>query len=251
MSCRGGVGHGRHSYGWDRVGHGRRSRLCRSSAGRRLSDPGSARLRRGAVHRRLRHPGHRLCRACSRAGMEAGTREPRTGVQRGASGSHDRRPDLRSDGRQDRSPPHHPRKRAGVRHRDAAHRVRGGHDLADRVARSDRSWSRRCNAQCDCADLRVQPASPPRHHGHDHVRRLFDRCGPGRAAGSRHDPRFRLALGVPRRRPRAAAASAFPLQGVARVDPVPGDDGRPRPRGGEPPAKDGPGGYPSPAMPNS
>ena len=54
-------------------------------------------------------------------------------------------------------------------------------------------------------DVGVQSASPPRHHGDDHVLRLLGRRGARRPAGGGADPAIRLALGVCRRRRRAAA----------------------------------------------
>ena len=57
-------------------------------------------------------------------------------------------------------------------------------------------------------DVGVQSAAPPRHHGHDHVLRLLDRRGARRPARGGPDPALRLALGVHRRRHRAAVAGA-------------------------------------------
>ena len=57
---------------------------------------------------------------------------------------------------------------------------------SDRRPLSDRPRSRRRDAQRDCADVRVQPASPPRHHGDDHVLRIFGGRGRSAACWRRH-----------------------------------------------------------------
>ena len=73
-------------------------------------------------------------------------------------------------------------------------------------------------------DLRVQSAPPPRHHGDDHVLRLFGRRRARRLARRGADSAIRLALGVRRRRRRAAAAGADPGVAAAGIGAVPGAD---------------------------
>ena len=106
---------------------------------------------------------------------------------------------------------------AGVRYRHPGHRVRPRRQRAPGDPVSDRARSRRRHAEYHCHDFRVQPAAPARHHGDDHVLRLFARRRRRRPARGGADPAFRLALGVRGRRRRAIIAGADPGAAAAGI----------------------------------
>src|SRR5712672_3215614 len=107
-----------------------------------------------------------------------------------------------------------------------ADRVHPGRQHAACDPVSDRTWSGWRDAEYRRHDVRVQPASPPRHHGDDHVLRLLARGCPRWSARGGLDSAIRLALGIRCRWRGAAVAGADPGAAAAGIGALPRADWR-------------------------
>ena len=196
-------------------------RVHRPPAGRRIPDPAAPALCGRVVPRRFRYAGHRLCRAGDRQGMGTNQRCAWPGVQRRPVRPHDRRTGVRPACGPYRAQENHHLLDGRFRRRSAGDGLRPRRQCAPRNPFPDRAWFGRCHAEHGGHDLGVQPAAPPRHHGHDHVLRLFRRCGARRSARGRSDSALRLARGVHRRRHSSAPDVADPGPAAAGIGPLP------------------------------